>query len=584
MAFRLCILADTDCEVFVDAEYHGMAKADDKYWIELESGAYFIECICNNSKKFLFYSKRHFSFDYHTETAIMYRPVFFHNWIDYMLEDDDIVVDKYCFGSYAKATKNGCHFGYIYEDLYQSNNEYLVYEQLQIINSKRAFVSRNNKWGCIERDGNEIIPAIYDEIFKFNDNLVIAKHSEGYYGIFSISSGERISSLEYQDVWPQNACFAIAKYNNKQVLINKYGKKITPVKYDKIGDPISDNLIPVNIGACYDHIRGVQKNGLWGIIDKYGLEVVRPQYKYIGKFYDGLAAVRKYEITKNGKWGYINLYFDEIIPCHYDYASAFVQGLATVRTGSLIGIINNRGDEIVPPKYERIENFSEGLASVTLNGKLGYINTSGQEIIPLIYDWGAFFSEGLACIALNSKYGYVDIYGKVVIPPMYDNAGNFVNGLAPVCLNNAYGAINSKGKVIIPFQYDYISDFNEEGLALIRLKREHIPITFLLHSDIYGYYEIHYQTGIINTAGEQIGSLYDKIRCFSEGYAGVKLNDKWGYINIHGKEIIPIIYDEVGEFENGIAQVWLNRTFLYINNKGEVIEPEDKDLWPDFVD
>lgn len=167
---------------------------------------------------------------------------------------------------------------------------------------------------------------------------------------------------------------------------------------------------------------------------------------------------------------------------------------------------------------------------------------------------------------------------------MYDNAGNFVNGLAPVCLNNAYGAINSKGKVIIPFQYDYISDFNEEGLALIRLKRKHIPITFLLHSDIYGYYEIHYQTGIINTAGEQICSLYDKIRCFSEGYAGVKLNDKWGYINIHGEEIIPIIYDEVDEFENGIAQVWLNRTFLYINNKGEVIEPEDKDLWPDFVD
>ena len=64
----------------------------------------------------------------------------------------------------------------------------------------------------------------------------------------------------------------------------------------------------------------------------------------------------------------------------------------------------------------------------------------------------------------------------------------------------------------------------------------------------------------------------------------IEKNDKWGYINIHGKEIIPIIYDEVGEFENGIAQVWLNRTFLYINNKGEVIEPEDKDLWPDFVD
>mgnify|MGYP001527820188 CR=1 FL=1 len=49
-------------------------------------------------------------------------------------------------------------------------------------------------------------------------------------------------------------------------------------------------------------------------------------------------------------------------------------------------------------------------------------------------------------------------------------------------------------------------------------------------------------------------------------------------------DVSRIIYDEVGEFENGIAQVWLNRTFLYINNKGEVIEPEDKDLWPDFVD
>ncbi|MDR1129430.1 MAG: WG repeat-containing protein, partial [Prevotellaceae bacterium] len=49
---------------------------------------------------------------------------------------------------------------------------------------------------------------------------------------------------------------------------------------------------------------------------------------------------------------------------------------------------------------------------------------------------------------------------------------------------------------------------------------------------------------------EVIPVKYDWIGEFSEEYdlAMVKLDNKFGYINMSGKEVIPVIYDWIGEF------------------------------------
>lgn len=39
---------------------------------------------------------------------------------------------------------------------------------------------------------------------------------------------------------------------------------------------------------------------------------------------------------------------------------------------------------------------------------------------------------------------------------------------------------------------------------------------------------------------------YDEVKPFVEGIARVKLNGKWGLIDINGEEITPLKYDEAG--------------------------------------
>ena len=68
-------------------------------------------------------------------------------------------------------------------------------------------------------------------------------------------------------------------------------------------------------------------------------------------------------------------------------------------------------------------------------------------------------------------------------------------------------------------------------------------------------------------------SMYDWVGDFSEGLATVKLNDKYGYIDKTGKEIIPCKYDWVNDFKDGFARVVLNGKYGCINKVGKDVIP-----------
>jgi KWG Leptospira. len=50
-------------------------------------------------------------------------------------------------------------------------------------------------------------------------------------------------------------------------------------------------------------------------------------------------------------------------------------------------------------------------------------------------------------------------------------------------------------------------------------------------------------------------------------------NNRWGFLDSKGKEIIPIMYDDVYEYHNGYAAVLLNGRIGIIDTKGELIYP-----------
>ena len=95
-------------------------------------------------------------------------------------------------------------------------------------------------------------------------------------------------------------------------------------------------------------------------------------------------------------------------------------------------------------------------------------------------------------------------------------------------------------------KYDWICDYSE-GFAAVMLNKK---------------------WGFINKEGKEIFPLkYDLVSYFENGFARVKLNGKWGFIDLQGKEICQLKYDDALDFENGFAKVFLDEE-LYIDGNG----------------
>ena len=71
-------------------------------------------------------------------------------------------------------------------------------------------------------------------------------------------------------------------------------------------------------------------------------------------------------------------------------------------------------------------------------------------------------------------------------------------------------------------------------------------------------YPVEGKFSLINKSGKQlIPFKYDWIYYFYEGLAKVQIGNKYGFIDVSGKEVFKVIYDEARNFSNG--KVWVEK-------------------------
>jgi hypothetical protein len=85
--------------------------------------------------------------------------------------------------------------------------------------------------------------------------------------------------------------------------------------------------------------------------------------------------------------------------------------------------------------------------------------------------------------------------------------------------------------------------------------------------------------GFMNRKGEYpIPPQFDEVGFFSEGLAAVRVGTKWGFVNGKGKWVISPGFDGVGYFSEGLAPAKIGERWGFINKKGEtVIKPQFQD-------
>lgn len=316
-------------------------------------------------------------------------------------------------------------------------------------------------------------------------------------------------------------------------------------------DKKGHNVVPCKYSFVYGFDNGlsvVELNKKHGVVDGTGREIVPLKYDFIDGFDDSNRALVKF----GGKWGYIDRKGNEVIPVIYDHANYFREEITTVEENGqwyIIDTLNNRK----PVRYDvyKLGSFNDGLASISLLGESGkgYINKQGKIVIAPQYDDVYDFKDGLGMVKRDEKAGFINKKGEVVVPLLYEGYPDFVNGTAAVHLKDSenYGFIDKKGTLVIPMQYANINDFYD-GLAIIRVDGKY---------------------GCINIKGETVmPCIYDRMYS-GEGKLAVMKDGKGYFTDTKGKVLFPEVYQDVYGFKDGVALVKQNGNWLYIDKTGK---------------
>lgn len=162
-------------------------------------------------------------------------------------------------------------------------------------------------------------------------------------------------------------------------------------------------------------------------------------------------------------------------------------------------------------------------------------------------EWIGIVSEERIAFREGDRYGYLDMLNNVIIEPQFTHVEPFHEGRAVAATDCGVGLINKQGEWIIAPEHEDIcwsADYN---------------IATVLNDHGWSLYD---------SLGRRISRYYDYLGECSDHRIAARTDDRWGYIDTHGCEVIALQYDDAFEYKNGRARVVLNERPLEIDIDG----------------
>lgn len=328
---------------------------------------------------------------------------------------------------------------------------------------------------------------------------------------------------------------------------------------EKMEIAAAEERVFVTSADCYALAPAKEPNGSnYGYINNFGEWVIEPKFSKAFNFNEGIAVVldqyTDYEfIDKDGNK------FDAGVPHrltmtaarHFnEHYVAAVVGTGYEQTKIYLGIdgITKIGPAKLPlvtgVKYDTKEYFA--VATPFIKGYAVGMRKTNESVL-------SQFKEDYKLISNKSYWQQacvIDGIGNVVakLPAGYDvmDYSLIDNGTIIVkditSYHKHYGLCNTEGDLIVPCDYHYI-DYCGDGLYVAQNEK--------------GFY------GYINAAGDVIiDFIFVNAYPFSEGYAAVYEEDKWGIVDRNGVYAVEPSFDNVAllknkdyDFNTGMAAV-----------------------------
>lgn len=251
--------------------------------------------------------------------------------------------------------------------------------------------------------------------------------------------------------------------------------------------------------------------------------------------------------------------------------------LAKKDFGAPVALIDKKGKKVADlMDYQRVDGakIAGGLMPVQRNSRVGYVNMQGRLVIPTMYDilkddqgWARPVSEGRIVVKRNGHYGVINTSNQTIVPfsSAITNIDNYRGGIAKVRKNQALSWLDKNGKTT--------SDPNAKAETKAPVQASDnrvnpsIPLPFTT-------LQPHQQDGKWGFVDEKkvtmITYSFDDVRPFSEGLAGVRVDDNWGFVNLGGDLVIPFRYDnkitKAHDNYNGVSAFVFNNGKAWVGN------------------
>ncbi len=382
---------------------------------------------------------------------------------------------------------------------------------------------------------------------------------------------------------------AIAKVYGKEVLLDKDGKQLIPLRYDKVTRYVENMAWVCLDGLCgtinrkgkiktplqYTSVMVANsKNWVFAqnrnecfLFDSKGRILKRFQNIEVENIY----RTNYFWAKKDGFMGIIDSNGNYLIPAIYDnvksysvYNSFDYPNLIASKNGQY-GVVDINNKVVIPFEFDEIRKENLGF-QVKKNNKFGFFGLKGNLLAPIQYqNVVPYYSSGVLCEKINQidydfyfkngkiiqnivgceggknsnaflkhqdhKTAYYDSLGNVIIPPLaYENLESCdTTDFIIATKNNKIGVIKPDNQIVIPFEYEHLKHFSDKEKQLFIAKKGN-------------------KYGVINLQNQvKIPFDYDLMSFIwyinNQLCLRVTKNDRYGILDLDGKVLLDTIYD-----------------------------------------
>ena len=508
------------------------------------------------------------------------------------------------------------------------------YEIEEIAQYNYFVVKQDNLVGVIDRSGNTVVEATYENVVIPNPEKAVFICYEGENTKILDENNQEILT-DFESVEPirlKNIASDLMyeksvltyKENEKFGLVNLEGKRITKAIYDEItGLPYKEGELLVKQNEKYgvinikgnelveiaydqisvdgyytdtDHYKYARyivsikrdEGYRYGYVDINGKKILEPEYNEVSRIVEISNNEEIYLIcAKNGQYG-LNKNDEQIIPNEYQSITFDENNsLLVIEKSKTYGIANLDGKILISPQYKQIDIVGIYLYAQNDQGTTVYNNDGTQANIDTNIAILNTTNEKYKIRIDNSdktKYGLIGSDGSQLIEEKYSYMEYLYDDYFIVSNENSkLGIVDNKDNVKVEIQNDTLQKIGTTDLIQAVMANENI--TRIYSKDMTQICEMSNATiqqnkdyiKVYNQEETKYFNLEGKELKNTEVFTNNVLfaqqqNGKWGFANASGQMQVEATYDKVTEFnEYGFAAIKKDGKWGAINSNGEVI-------------